>query len=224
VQSKRARKCLQGVANYRATAAGEPPHVNTWVRVVSKGRRAVDRAASSTAALVTAVTVEDGVGSATVIYPNPLVLIHGFSGPAVKRVLVPFERIRSYIGNDVVELKKLEEELFRGVRTTAKVAVKADSQSRPEQQTSTPQCAEPAVSQGPAPVKAAAGLAADSRRRIFEFTVAVSRAFQKSKEDHISKAQLMSEVGEQDFDVLIAKLDEVNEVCIIDDVVFRLHY
>lgn len=245
VQHKRAKKCLEGVAKYRSTVALDGPLVNTWVKVVTENncRKGVDRAAAATPALVTAVTVEDGVGSATVIYPNPLVLLHGFTGPALKRILVPFRRLRAYNGSDKAELKKLEEQLFMGVKAATKSAAaavppgvaeatdevtpdsKADADAELEPRTP-PRCRQPPSSPATAPKSAAVVSAKDAAKRLREFTVAVSRTFQKSGTEHISKAELTLALGDaysaQEVQDLIIKLEELNKVFTMDEIIFRV--
>ena len=97
--------------------------MNTWVQVLpeSDGRyiKVSDRATAEAPALVSAVTLEDGVGSATVIYPNPLVLLHGFVGAPLVRVLIPFRRLRPCTASNA-ELRTLEQRLGEAVYAQVK--------------------------------------------------------------------------------------------------------
>jgi len=124
---KRTLECARGVqeyrCSYRAGDAPQPPRVNTWVQVLpeSDGRyiKVSDRATAEAPALVSAVTLEDGVGSATVIYPNRLVLLHGFDGAPWVRVLVPFRRLRPCTAS-IAELRALEQRLREAIYAQVK--------------------------------------------------------------------------------------------------------
>jgi len=117
--SKRAHESAQEIRYYRARRTTEPPQINTWVKIIPEKAshgyvRSSDRLAAAAPALVAALTIEDGVGSAVVIYPNPLVLCHNFGGAELIRVLVPFERLRPFDG-DANDIQLLEAKLFQSV-------------------------------------------------------------------------------------------------------------
>jgi len=91
------------------------PELNTWVMLARerRGKRARAQAATATPALVSAVQAE--AGTATVIYPCELVLMHGFKGSGFKRITaVPFSRLKPASGS-----AKLHELLMTAVRAEA---------------------------------------------------------------------------------------------------------
>lgn len=93
------------------------PRLDQWVILVperSRGRKNPrDLLLKNTPALVSALNQS---GAVTVIYPNPLVLSHGFGGEAVKRVTVEVARLRPWQG-DATELQRLEAQLMRAVKS-----------------------------------------------------------------------------------------------------------
>lgn len=125
----KALESAKGVQEYRKKLRSidkkmQPPQLNTWVTVLpntsAKGYiKVADRATAETPALVSAATIEDGEGSAAVIYPNPLVLLHGFGGAPLIRKLVPFDRLRPCNASQA-ELQALEQKLGEAVYAEAK--------------------------------------------------------------------------------------------------------
>lgn len=106
--------------------------INSWVRVLpvcaAKRARAADRSAASAPALVSALLgaeEEGGPERAAVVYPNPLVLLTGFVGPPLKRLVVPITRLRPLLpGSDTAELQQLESRLLEALRTPSRSVAK----------------------------------------------------------------------------------------------------
>lgn len=73
-----------------------PVRVGSWVTVKAASTRVRDRREAQTPGLVTAINIE-GLGCATVLYPNPLALQCGFRCRAWKRCeAVPFEEMKAH--------------------------------------------------------------------------------------------------------------------------------
>lgn len=98
------------------------PVLGTWVTLVQdsvKGSKARRTNTQSTPALVSALFID---GTVTVLYPNNLVLRHGFKGQPVKRLAgVAVEKLKRFSGSDI-SLQILEKAIL--------TAVKADACSR----------------------------------------------------------------------------------------------
>jgi len=216
---------------YRQKAAfyydGAAPRVNTWVQVAAANARhakAADRSAALTPALVSAVTIEDGVGSAVVIYPNPLVLFHAFQGPPLKRVLVPFQRLRPFFGNSQ-EMQKLEERLMEALRviTSAPSAKgQAPSSRRQIEASSTLDHGDDA----PPDVKSPDFKPLKSKE-LAKFTVAVSRALRASADNRLARADLAATLAEDGFtsDLFadgLEQLQAANKIFLADELVFAV--
>lgn len=226
--AKKAVACLSEVRTYRATGKGEPPRINTWVVVVPETAKrgyipVADRAIAETPALVTALTIEDGIGSAIVVYPNPLVLMHKFGGSAVVRVLVPFSRLRPYTRTSS-EIRQLETKLFQCVVEDSKKKAASrglvlesdcDSLATPVTPTKTPQGEAATVHslepETPADAKVAqiSNMAVEattsakpieastfSGKALADFTTLVSRALQRSAESRLSRSELLTALGD----------------------------
>lgn len=93
-----------------------PAALNTWVTLAPERRAKRDRMAAATLALISALQLDEG--TATVIYPNELVLIHGFDGPPLKRITgVAFSRLRPATGS-----QRMHDLLMNAVRAAAATA------------------------------------------------------------------------------------------------------
>lgn len=87
------------------------PELNTWVTVAAE-QSARSKHQAATPALVSAI--DDEARQATLIYGNELVLVHKFSGPPLKRIVVPFRRLRPGQGTE-----RLRQLLLAAVRAAA---------------------------------------------------------------------------------------------------------
>lgn len=96
----------------RQSNAVQPPVLNTWVTVAPEQRSNRAKTAAAAAALVSSVDLERG--EATLLYPCELVLAHGFSGSPLKRMVMPFQRLRA--GQDNERMRQL---LMKAVRAAA---------------------------------------------------------------------------------------------------------
>jgi len=236
--AKRAHASAQAIRCYRARQTTEPPQINTWVHILPETRihgyiRTSDRLAAEAPALVAALTIEDGVGSAVVIYPNPLVLCHSFGGAELVRVLVPFERLRPYKG-DVTDVKQLEAKLFQSVfsATRKKAAQKGVTiLEGPETHTS---CAIASCSGQAPPVEATSlsdakptpeKTASLSNLSMRDFTASVSRVLHK-RGMKVTRTDLTTSLrdvyDEPAITAGLQKLSEQNKVFLCEDLVFGL--
>jgi len=89
--------------------------VNQWVVVAAEqGERQARQALARCSPALTTAVHEPGL--VTVIYPNPLVLQHGFRGKAVFHVTVPVARLRLWKGS-AAEKQRLDDALLHAVKS-----------------------------------------------------------------------------------------------------------
>lgn len=123
------------------------PILGTWVTLVqggTKGSKARRSNAQTTPALISAVSTT----TVTVVYPNNLVLRHGFKGEPLKRLAgVAVEKVRRFTGSDV-SLQILEKALLTAVKADACARVPTTPNRKAP---CTPQCSTPEPQQCSSP-------------------------------------------------------------------------